>query len=142
MGHSPKERTPELIERIFWCTYRGNTSYTLNPAQWAALRYFASEHEGKRTSSEFAKFHHTTRGTANQTVLALIRRGYLQREIAPNDHRSKSVRLTQAGEAVLKADPTILLAKAVADFDAAERQRFERQLEVLYERIKHLQSHD
>lgn len=132
------ERTPELIEKIFWSTYRGNASYRLNPAQWAALRFFSGA-LGRKTSSEFAKFHQTTRGTANQTVLALIRKGYLKRDVTPNDHRSKSISVTKEGVDALKRDPIRPLILAVQEFEAAERQHLESQLAAVYERMRHLQ---
>jgi DNA-binding MarR family transcriptional regulator len=134
-----EEHTPELIERIFWSTYRGCASYSLNPAQWAALRFFADPRIDKKTSSEFAKFHQTTRGTANQTVLALIRKGYLKRDISPTDHRSKSVSLTGPGLDVLRRDPIRPLSQAVDHLEPTDRDRLVHQLKNLYERLRALQ---
>lgn len=134
----PEDKTPELIERIFWSTYRG-AQYSLNPAQWAALRFFAEHRAGGKTSSEFAKFHQTTRGTANQTVLALIRKGYLARDASPLDHRSKSVTLTREGREILKKDPIRPLLKAIEGLDPVERRRLEAQLTALYDRLRDLQ---
>ncbi|MFZ1991054.1 MAG: winged helix DNA-binding protein [Alphaproteobacteria bacterium] len=131
-----EERTPELIERIFWSTYRGCASYSLNPAQWAALRFFADPSIDKKTSSEFAKFHQTTRGTANQTVLALIRKGYLKRDVSPNDHRSKSVSLTQSGMEALKRDPIRPLSDVIDRLEPGERDRLVHQLKHVYERLR------
>jgi DNA-binding MarR family transcriptional regulator len=135
----PDEKTPELIERIFWSTYRGTASYSLNPAQWAALRFFSAPNSGQRTSSEFAKYHQTTRGTANQTVLALIRKGLLKRDVAASDHRLKSVSLTKDGQEVLTADPIRPLLQAIRAFEPGERLRLEQQLTSLYERLRHIQ---
>ncbi|MFO1186001.1 MAG: MarR family transcriptional regulator [Alphaproteobacteria bacterium] len=132
------DKTSELIERIFWSTYRG-AQYSLNPAQWAALRFFAEHRSGGRTSSEFAKFHQTTRGTANQTVLALIRKGYLSRDPSLSDHRSKSVTVTREGRDILKSDPIRPLLRAIDALDPADRRRLETQLTMLYERLRDLQ---
>jgi len=134
-----EERTPELIERIFWSTYRGCASYSLNPAQWAALRFFADPAIEKKTSSEFAKFHQTTRGTANQTVLALIRKGYLKRDVSPTDHRSKSVSLTSTGWDALKRDPIRPLSEVIERLDPGERDRLGNQLKHVYERLRVMQ---
>ena len=130
---------PTLIERIFWTTYRGAITYSLNPAQWAALRFFADERVGKKTSSEFAKYHQTTRGTANQTVLALIRRGYLKREVLPSDHRSKQVIVTELGLKALAGDPISILGQAVDSLEPEERDKLEKQLECLHNRLAKLQ---
>ena len=134
-----EERAPELIERIFWSTYRGCANYSLNPAQWAALRFFADPRIEKKTSSEFAKFHQTTRGTANQTVLALIRKGYLKRDVSPTDHRSKSVSLTHAGVEALKRDPIRPLSDVIDRLDPMERDRLGVQLKNVYERLRLMQ---
>jgi DNA-binding MarR family transcriptional regulator len=133
------QRITELIEQIFWSVYRGNSSYTLNPAQWAALRFFVEGRAAKKTSSEFAKHHRTTRGTANQTVLALIRKGYLKRDISPTDHRSKSVSVTKEGLDALRRDPIQPLIDAVQSLDGGDRQHLETELVVLYERLVELQ---
>ena len=134
-----EQHTPELIERIFWSTYRGSASYSLNPAQWAALRFFADPRIDKKTSSEFAKFHQTTRGTANQTVLALIRKGYLKRDVSPNDHRSKSVSLTGAGHEVLRRDPIRPLSEAIDHLEPNDRDRLVHHLKSVYERLRAIQ---
>jgi DNA-binding MarR family transcriptional regulator len=134
-----EERASELIERIFWSTYRGAATYSLNPAQWAALRFFADSKNERKTSSEFAKFHQTTRGTANQTVLALIRKGYLKRDVSPTDHRSKSVSLTAAGYEALKQDPIRPLSEAIEHMEPSDRDRLGSQLKNVYERLRSLQ---
>ncbi len=134
-----EQHTPELIERIFWSTYRGSASYSLKPAQWAALRFFADSRIDKKTSSEFAKFHQTPRGTANQTVLALIRKGYLKRDVSPADHRSKSVSLTGSGIEVLRRDPIRPLSEAIDHLEPNDRDRLVHQLKSVYERLRALQ---
>lgn len=134
------ERTPALIERLFWATYRGADRYRLNPAQWAALRFFADAQVSRKTSSEFAKYHQTTRGTANQTVLALIRKGYLRRDISPMDHRSKTVSLTVEGFRALESDPSRLLCRALDRMGPDARAKLDDQLAFLYESLRVLQS--
>ena len=134
-----EERACELIERIFWSTYRGAASYSLNPAQWAALRFFADPKIERKTSSEFAKYHQTTRGTANQTVLALIRKGYLKRDVSPTDHRSKSVSLTAIGYEALKQDPIRPLSEAIEHMEQSDRDRLGLQLQSIYDRLRRLQ---
>jgi len=137
-GAVAEDKTSELIERIFWSTYRG-AQYSLNPAQWAALRFFSEHRAGAKTSSEFAKYHQTTRGTANQTVLALIRKGYLARDTSPADHRSKCVSVTREGRELLKRDPIRPLLSAIEGLDPTERRRLENQLAALYDHLRSLQ---
>lgn len=135
-------RSPLLIERIFWTTYRGAGNYTLNPAQWAALRFFSEAGSKSRTSSEFAKYHQTTRGTANQTVLALLRRGYLHREKAEHDQRSKVVTLTPKGRDALRQDPIRLLKAAVEKLNHAERLQLDQLLAAVLTGLTDAQAED
>ena len=44
----------------------------LTAAQWTALRFFARANQASRTPSAFASFQATTRGTASQTIKALV----------------------------------------------------------------------
>ncbi|MFB6261826.1 MAG: MarR family transcriptional regulator, partial [Thiohalorhabdaceae bacterium] len=59
----------------------------LTPAQWSALRFFASANRFSRTVSAFAAYNVTSRGTASQTIKALERHGYLRRETVTADKR-------------------------------------------------------
>ena len=112
----------------------------LNPAQWAALRFFSQAGQAERTSSEFAKFHQTTRGTANQTVLALLRRGYLDRQRSISDQRSKVVSLTQKGREALSYDPMLHLQNAVGALDLADQDKLDALLRAVHQGMLDIQS--
>jgi len=61
----------------------------------------------------FANFQGTTKGTASQTVAALVRKGYLERVADKNDRRVHRLMLTPTGEELISKDPLQALAEAV-----------------------------
>ncbi len=87
-----------LIEQVGKAAY--NLGYTpgLNPAQWAALRYFDEATIERRTVTGFAQFQGTTKGTASQTVAALVRKGYLRRVGDKQDRRVHRLVITDEGQ--------------------------------------------
>jgi DNA-binding MarR family transcriptional regulator len=86
----------------------------LTAAQWAALRYFAQANAPSRTPSAFASFHATSRGTASQTIRALVARRLLARSRTGADARWVRIDVTPAGAAALAGDPIRRLTDAVA----------------------------
>ncbi|HYD99118.1 MAG TPA: MarR family transcriptional regulator [Alphaproteobacteria bacterium] len=108
----------ELLEQIFRACYSMSFSEGLNPAQWTALRYFGRANPRQRTAGAFAKFHLTTKGTASQTVAALVKKGYLARFPRSDDRRSVQLELTQAGRALLEHDPLGRLVDLLSDMPA------------------------
>jgi DNA-binding MarR family transcriptional regulator len=110
-----------LIEQVGKACY--NLGYTpgLNPAQWAALRYFQETTVDRRTVTGFANFQGTTKGTASQTVAAMVRKGFLERVADKNDRRVHRLVLTEEGENLLTQDPLQALASAVDQLEEQER---------------------
>lgn len=110
-----------LIEQVGKAAY--NLGYTpgLNPAQWAALRYFDEATVERRTVTGFAQFQGTTKGTASQTVAALVRKGLLQRVADKQDRRVHRLVLTTEGQTVLKSDPLQELSQALETLSDDER---------------------
>ncbi len=110
-----------LIEQVGKAAY--NLGYTpgLNPAQWAALRYFEETTLERRTVTGFAQFQGTTKGTASQTVAALVRKGYLRRVGDKQDRRVHRLMITEEGQNLLKIDPLQDLSKALEALEQEER---------------------
>lgn len=110
-----------LIEQVGKAAY--NLGYTpgLNPAQWAALRYFDEATVERRTVTGFAQFQGTTKGTASQTVAAMVRKGYLRRVADKQDRRVHRLVLTEEGQALLKSDPLQELSRALESLSDDER---------------------
>ena len=115
MDQGIKERTlAELIVFLGRLAYGGGRLAGLTPAQWAVLRYFARANRFCRTVSSFAEFHATTRGTASQTVKALVEHGYLSRTRSSLDGRSIRFDLTEQAHVALREDPVEDVARAVS----------------------------
>jgi len=111
-----------LLEQLGRSAYGEGFSVGLNPAQWAALRYFGRANRFSRNLSAFAEYHGTTLGTASQTVRSMVEKGYLRRRVDPRDRRRQHISLSDAGAALLERDPLRVLSAAAEELSAAERQ--------------------
>lgn len=94
----------------------------LNPAQWAALRFFAEANPQVRTTTAFARYHATTKGTASKSVRALERKGFLTRERSIHDGRAAILEVTEHGRRLLREDPLNDLARCMDGL--SDQQRF------------------
>lgn len=113
----------------------------LTPAQWAALRFVASANRRSATPGAFARFHGVTKGTASQTVRALIRKGLVEAEPGAGDARSRMLTATPAGRAKLGDDPIAPLVCAIDAMEPHERRDFERALGALAGRLHTVSAH-
>ncbi|MBF0560946.1 MAG: MarR family transcriptional regulator [Alphaproteobacteria bacterium] len=95
----------ELLEQVVRIAHGRAFAHGLNPAQWTALRYCAQANESSRTVSAFARYHATSRGTASQTISALVRKGYLTRVPGPGRGASHRLSVTLEGTRLLVSDP-------------------------------------
>jgi DNA-binding MarR family transcriptional regulator len=103
----------ELLEAVSRDLHSRAFTGGLNPAQWAALRFFGRANASARTVTTFAAVHRTTSGTATRTVAALVRKKHLARFTLPDDRRVSRLDLTKTGEMLLRADPLGSLIEAV-----------------------------
>ncbi|MEM7250953.1 MAG: MarR family transcriptional regulator [Pseudomonadota bacterium] len=94
-----------LLARLARLAESDGFSAGLNPAQWSALRYLHEANRFSRSASAFALYHGTTRGTASQTLKALVDKGLVNREIHREDRRRATLSLTPRGEELLSNDP-------------------------------------
>ena len=111
---TPQRSVAELVEQLGRHACSEAFGAGLNPAQWSALRYFERANRFSRTVSAFARYHGTTRGTASQTVRALVAKGYLRRSPAEHDQRSFRLDLTERARQRLAADPLDAFVTAAA----------------------------
>mgnify|MGYP001187732478 CR=1 FL=1 len=118
----------EMLVHLSRLVHGSASDASLTPAQWTALRYFASANRFSRTPSAFSEFHATTRGTASQTVKSLIALGLLMRQAHDSDGRSTLIEVTEAGKAKLADDPLGDLIHCIRDLPEAQRQAFTRTL--------------
>lgn len=86
----------------------------LNPAQWGALRYLARCNRFSNAPAALTRYLGATKGTVSQTLIALERKGLINKSARPGEARSVVLSLTQAGEDKLKADPWAALEELVS----------------------------
>lgn len=90
----------------------------LRPAQWQALRHFATAPAGERTVSGLARARASTMGTTSVTVTSLVNRGFLERAWS---ERNVGLRLTDKGKRYLEeSDPAKRLSTAISSLAADE----------------------
>lgn len=121
----------EILEILSRHIRQRGYSGGLNPAQWAALRYVAHTKSGTATVTGFAQAHQSTQGTAAQTVAALVRKGFLERQPVPSDRRAAALRLTDLGREKLGEDPLKEVASAIRRLPALQRAELARSLTAL-----------
>ena len=121
--------TAELIVHLGRIAQGDGFVAGLTPAQWSALRYFASANRFSRTPSAFAEFHGTTRGTASQTTKGLVAQRYLARTRSEADGRSARLDLTDKGRAILTDDPFEGLVRAAGALPPSARGQLANALE-------------
>ncbi len=112
-----------LIDRVGHALHGASYAAGLNPAQWAALRYFARANRFSRTPGAFARYHATSPGTASQTVKSLVDKGLLERRRDPRDGRRRELRPSPAGARVLVLDPLAHVDRAAAALPAECRDQ-------------------
>jgi len=115
-----KRTIAELIAQLGRMTYGESFANGLTPAQWTILRYFSRANRFSRTTSAFAEFHATTRGTASQTIKSLTQSGYLTRKRSKTDGRSAHFNLTHKTKKMLLDDPFESLVSAVGALSKSE----------------------
>lgn len=102
----------ELIDRLSRLHAAGMRNDDLNPTQMAALGYLTRANRFSRTPSLVADFMATTRGTASQTVKALVRKGLIEEAAVKGDKRAVSLQVTPKGQAVARNNDVLLAAIA------------------------------
>jgi len=119
-----------MVAQLGRMTYGESFTNGLTPAQWTALRYFSRANCYSQTTSAFAEFHATTRGTASQTIKSLAQSGYLTRKRSKTDGRSVNFHLThKAKKMLLTGDPFKALVGATSTLSKSENRTVSRSLE-------------
>lgn len=125
---SEKPRSAEEIaaalEQLVRLQFSQSFRNGLKPAQWHALRYFATAPQEERTVTAFARHRASTMGTASTTISTLVRKGYLARDYGQGVPRNRGLHLTEAGQRLLNEDPVQTLVRAIDDLDVSEREVF------------------
>jgi DNA-binding MarR family transcriptional regulator len=131
----PEQTVAELVEQLGHCACSEAFSAGLNPAQWSALRYFQRANRFSRTVSAFAQYHGTTRGTASQTIRALVQKNYLRRLPAKHDQRSFRLDLTEKAQQLLTTDPFCEFVSAAGALPAEQCSALARGLQAILDQV-------
>ena len=94
-------RTHDLVDRLYRLNAAGDWADTLNPTQRMALAYLARANRFSRCPSHVAEYMALTRGTASQTLKALVRKKLIRSQRSSKDGRSISYQVTEQGLHVL-----------------------------------------
>ena len=105
----------------------------LNPAQWAALRYFRDTASPSCTIARLAKFQGLSVPTVAKTVQILVEKGYLDRIPNPANKKADQIRLTRRGKLLLGRDPRTRVTKVLESLNADEKEGLFRGIRKLVE---------
>jgi len=112
MAKDDRTQIPALIERLARVVASETWAEGLNPTQAAALNYLARANRFSRAPSQVAAYLSATRGTVSQTLKALQQKGLISERRSPNDKRSISYDLTNAGRAAASTETALKEASA------------------------------
>jgi len=124
MKASSARATAELLDALFRRYHVEAFTGGLNPAQWAALRFFARDLTDSKTAVSLARFQGVSRASANDTVRALVRKGLLARMVSAEDGRRQEVSVTEQGMEALRGDPLALLITPIDSMPEETRRDF------------------
>ena len=127
-----------MVGQVGKAAYNLGFTPGLNPAQWAALRYFDEATTERRTVTGFAQFQGTTKGTASQTVAAMVRKGYLRRVGDKQDRRVHRLVLTEESQVLLRGDPLQQLGQALESLTQEERWALAVSMEKVLRQLIHI----
>jgi len=77
----------------------------LNPAQWEALRFLSRCNENANSPIALTRYLGATKGTISQTVIALVKKGLVEKSSRAGERRSVVLTLTDEGHELLRQDP-------------------------------------
>jgi DNA-binding MarR family transcriptional regulator len=124
-------QTLARLERLARLIRSASQTQGLNAAQWEALRYLARANSFSNSPGALTRYLGATKGTTSQTVLALIKKGTIEKSLRGNDGRSVVLVLTEAGQKILHEDPLLGVEEAIAKLGDKTSKRFSKGLSEL-----------
>ena len=95
----------------------------LNPAQWEALRFLDRCNENSNSPIALTRYLGATKGTISQTVIALVKKGLVEKTSRAGERRSVALSLTDAGREMLQEDPWNRVEKAFKNMGTKKQTR-------------------
>jgi DNA-binding MarR family transcriptional regulator len=99
----------QSLERLTRLIRADEHTGDLNPAQWSALRYLSRCNRFSNAPAALTRYLGATKGTVSQTLIALQRKGLIEKSARPGEARSVVLSITEEGERRLQADPWRIL---------------------------------
>ena len=121
--------TGDLVDRLFRLSAAGDLAEALNPTQRMALAYLALANRFSRCPSHVAEYMALTRGTASQTLKALVRKKLICAQRSPVDGRSISYKVTEQGALMMRRITVVEQVLQTMDTDFV--RTFNAQLEIV-----------
>jgi DNA-binding MarR family transcriptional regulator len=118
-----KTALSEMLERLSRVMRSAEHETGLNPAQWEALRYLNRANRFSNYPGALAKYLGATKGTVSQTLMALERKGLVEKKARPGERRSIALRLTRKGRMQLEQDPWRQLADDLEFLETGSARR-------------------
>lgn len=111
-------------------------SQRLQPVQLSILLYLSRCNRYSNTPAAVTAYLGVTKGTASQSMMALVKRGFLEKTPDPADGRVARLRLTDAGRRIVEeASPPRAFREALGAMPAARRREIEGSLEELLREV-------
>ncbi len=131
MAKASKQQISSLIERLTRMIRAGEHMSDLNPAQWEALRYLSRCNKLSNSPGAVTRYLSATKGTVSQTLIALERKGLIDKTARAGDARSVELALTKQGRAKLAEDPWKVLDETAGELGDKTTKRLLRALDDL-----------
>jgi DNA-binding MarR family transcriptional regulator len=118
---SEADDVPILLERLSRVLQSEAHAGGLKPTQWEALRYLARANRFSRSPSSLTAYLGMTKGTVSQTLIALERKGLVQKETESCNRRNRRLELTEKAVVLLQRDPIEALLEPVSTLSPGDR---------------------
>jgi DNA-binding MarR family transcriptional regulator len=105
MAKQKSDESPvQALERLTRLIRAGEHVGDLNPAQWGALRYLSRCNRFSNSPAALTRYLGATKGTISQSLIALERKGLVEKSGRPGEARSVALTLTAEGVKRLAGD--------------------------------------
>lgn len=118
-----------LLEQVTRALHSKGHTEGLFPAQWVALRYFATVDKRRATAINLARFQGLAFGPVSRTVRTLIAKGLLAKAGSAGKGRGEIVAVTEAGRQLLTKDPLATVEDALEELTPPEREILAKSLQ-------------
>ncbi len=133
----------EYIERISQLlrseTRQAGADYDLQPIQLSALDFLSRANRYSNTPQGVTEYFGLTKGTVSQTLMALERKGFLQKIPDKKDGRIVHLNITKMGQKLLgETLPAQTMQRVWEDVPEAEQNKLTEGLQQLLQRMQQL----